>query len=311
LKQFVIKALSRSGLVSKKLGARADSYILMFHGFGAWDMPAAEFRRMLQALGKTHVFKRMDEIMGHDPAAGGRPSIYLTFDDGLRNQLEVAYPILRELSVPATLYVCPGLVESGEWIWTWELRARINSMAPNEVARIANELGASAQDVDAIMACLRDLPAAERKEAAAQVRRASGFFRPDHRQSQRFDLMDWTELRQLDPRLILIGSHSMTHAMLDSATPDEAVAEVVDSRKLLESKLDRAVEHFCYPNGRFGPVAESKVRQTYLSAVTTQNEALPGQITDLHRLPRIGAPEEADMVSWKLLRTARSSLAGA
>ena len=305
MKRFVIKALNRSGLVSHRLGARADSFILMFHGVGTWDMPGAEFRRMLQQLGKTHVFKRMDEITRHDPAAGGRPSIYLTFDDGLRNQLEVAYPILRELSVPATFYVCPGLVESGEWIWTWELRSRINSLAPHEVARIANELGASGPDVDAIMASLRALPTAERKEAAKLVRRASASFRPDHRQRQRFDLMDWKELRQLDPQRILIGSHSMTHAMLDSATPDEAIAEIVDSRKLLESRLDRAVEHFCYPNGRFGPIAESKVGQTYLSAVTTQNGILPRPVAELHHLPRIGAPEDADMVSWKLLRTAR------
>ena len=39
-----------------------------------------------------------------------RAQVALTFDDGLRNNVEVAYPLLHRLGLPATFFVCPGLI---------------------------------------------------------------------------------------------------------------------------------------------------------------------------------------------------------
>ncbi len=47
-----------------------------------------------------------------------------------------------------------------------------------------------------------------------------------------------------------IGSHSMTHARLDKANPEEARREIVESKRLLEERLGVAVRHFAYPQGR-------------------------------------------------------------
>ena len=48
--------------------------------------------------------------------------VALTFDDGLRSNVEVAYPILHRLALPATFFVCPGLVDRASWLWTHETR---------------------------------------------------------------------------------------------------------------------------------------------------------------------------------------------
>src|ERR1700737_3457683 len=53
-------------------------------------------------------------------AAGGVPPpglAALTFDDGMRNNREVALPILREYSIPATVYVTIGFIDqTSPWI---------------------------------------------------------------------------------------------------------------------------------------------------------------------------------------------------
>lgn len=308
MKQLIISTLARSRFIARRLAKRGDSFILMLHGVGDFDLRAVEFRRMLVELGEVFDFRRIDEVGREGTGGSQRPAIYLTFDDGLKNQFELAYPILQELAVPATFYVCPGLVETGEWIWTWEIRERITRMDPQGVERVAVEFDVPVRSVDSIMARLRAMPVAERKEAENYVRRASNGFRPDQKQRQRFDLMSWDDLRALDPRLILIGSHSMSHAMLDSVTPAEADTEVVKSRELLEENLDRDVAHFCYPNGYIGPVAEALVKKTYLTAVTTQGGTLEPTPADLYRLPRIGETGTVETMWWKLWQMARSGV---
>jgi peptidoglycan/xylan/chitin deacetylase (PgdA/CDA1 family) len=48
----------------------------------------------------------VDSILASRPV-GRDGELALTFDDGLRNQFELAYPALRRLGTPATFFVCP------------------------------------------------------------------------------------------------------------------------------------------------------------------------------------------------------------
>ena len=48
----------------------------------------------------------------------------LTFDDGYRDNLEVAYPVLKELQAPFTVYVATGLVDRTSELW-WVALERI------------------------------------------------------------------------------------------------------------------------------------------------------------------------------------------
>jgi peptidoglycan/xylan/chitin deacetylase (PgdA/CDA1 family) len=66
-------------------------------------------------------------------------------------------------------------------------------------------------------------------------------------------IMDWDDLKRLLDARMVIGSHSMTHGMLTEA-------EVVESRRALESKLGVKVEHFAYPRGERPSGADGWVR---------------------------------------------------
>ena len=58
----------------------------------------------------------MDAIAaGRTPPAG---TVCITFDDGYRDNLTVAAPILERYRLPATLFLATGLVERGENQWS-------------------------------------------------------------------------------------------------------------------------------------------------------------------------------------------------
>jgi peptidoglycan/xylan/chitin deacetylase (PgdA/CDA1 family) len=114
--------------------------------------------------------------------------------------------------------------------------------------------------------------------------------------------MSWDELASLDPDLITIGSHSMTHAMLTPSDDEQLTYEVEESRRQLAQRLQRPVEYFSYPNGRYDETAVRVVSKSYRAAVTTAARFVTPD-DDLHLLPRIAAGEERVRdLAWRLHR---------
>lgn len=309
MKEAVKKLLHRSGLLPALVRRRAGRIVLMFHGVGDADMPAEGFEALLLELKRRFEIGRLDELVGDGPAPSS-PRVYLTFDDGLRNNATVAYPLLKRHRIPATFYVCPGLVGSGPWIWTHELRERLRSLGPPDRDSLLAAMLGEALPLETAMRRIKDLPVEKRRECEGAVAAATPDFSPSFEQRQSYDLMDWDELAALDPEWVEVGCHGMTHAMLDSATAEEAEQEVRESRAVLEGRLGREVRHFCYPDGRVGPEAESRVRTTYLTAVTTEKKILAAAVGDRHRIPRLGADPRIEEVLWNAWRVERLAGSG-
>ena len=206
-----------------------------------------------------------------------RNQIAITFDDGLRNNVEVVYPILQSLGLPATFFVCPGLIGSGAWLWNHEARQRLRRL------RLAPE------DVVAKVEAMKRLPFAARLEEEKRIRDATPDFAPTEEERHEFDLAGWDELKALDPSLITIGSHTLTHPILPSLDALHLEREVSQSRKVLEERLQRPVELFAYPNGDVDARSLDCVRRHYRGAVTVEEgNVLPG--SDHHLLPRLNVP---------------------
>ena len=206
-----------------------------------------------------------------------RNQLAITFDDGLRNNVEVAYPVLRELGLPATFFVCPGLIGSGAWLWNHEARQRLQ------------RLHLAPEEVEAKIEAMKRLPFAARLAEEKRIRDATPDFAPTGEERHEFDLAGWAELEALDPSLITIGSHTLTHPILPSLDALHLEREISQSRAVLEEKLQRPVELFAYPNGDVDARSLDCVRRHYRGAVTVEEgSVLPG--SDHHLLPRLNVP---------------------
>ena len=74
-------------------------------------LPPEDFRRQLERLrSRGYRFVKQGEFAARLAVGSADGLCSLTFDDGSEDNLTVLLPLLRELELPATVFVCPGLL---------------------------------------------------------------------------------------------------------------------------------------------------------------------------------------------------------
>lgn len=176
-------------------------------------------------------------------------AVLLTFDDGYRNVVRNAFPILRKLGIPCAMFLVAGLVGTERFIWTAELEL----LRGNDRVR-------------------RDLK--QRLKGMSQRSRAEALrtLLPSVAQLPGCDssLCGWDEMRSWIGPNLAIGSHGMTHEPLTTCDDASLEWELTESRNTIEENLGIRVEALAYPKGDHAPrVIDEVVRCGYSLAFTT------------------------------------------
>src|SRR5690348_11245463 len=291
-----------SGYALRRARSMRRPRILMYHSVGHEDVSIRQFRWQLRLLRDSFDVVSLPRLVDRLVAgtANGE-EVALTFDDGVRNHYSVVWPMLREARVPATFFVCPGLIESGAWLWNTELRTRLSVLGGTERARIARRLGCPASSDHGMVEWAKRLPLDRRHEFEEQARALTRQFEPTSAQLDRNAPMSWIELKRLDPALITIGSHTSTHPILTTLDREARDREIAESRMMLEQHLGRSVDLFCYPNGANDAVTRQTVREVYRAALSTRQDVVTGE-ADLFALPRVPAGDRNSYFVHRLHR---------
>ncbi|MCI0350290.1 MAG: polysaccharide deacetylase family protein, partial [Acidobacteriales bacterium] len=77
---------------------------------------AETFRRQMELVREHYEALPLDEAVAvlRGEQSAKRPALAITFDDGYRDFHELAWPILRELGLPATVFVPTAYIGSGK-----------------------------------------------------------------------------------------------------------------------------------------------------------------------------------------------------
>lgn len=101
------------------LAARLDdgaNVVLTFHSVGApgrfGNVPVDQFRRVLNALKRRYEIVDLPAVLDSSDAK----QVAITFDDGRENVYEYARPVLRDLEVPATLFLIEGRIGDDDFV---------------------------------------------------------------------------------------------------------------------------------------------------------------------------------------------------
>ena len=86
------------------------------------DISPTTFERHLRWLARWHQVVRVDDALAALGRTGNAGSVSITFDDGFRDNLTVALPLLEKFRLPITLFVTAGLVGRHKHLSVEELR---------------------------------------------------------------------------------------------------------------------------------------------------------------------------------------------
>jgi peptidoglycan/xylan/chitin deacetylase (PgdA/CDA1 family) len=175
---------------------------------------AAQMRWLTAHKFQAVTQRRVFEALEHGAPLPRKP-IMITFDDGYRDVLGKASPVLEQLRMPATAYVITDRISAGD---------------PS--------------------------------------------------------FLTWGNLYALEGRGICIGSHTVSHRELTLLSDTVAVAELRNSRRVLEQRLGHPVQWLSYPAGREDARIVTLARTAgYVLAMTTHpgTEQTAARPLELHR----------------------------
>lgn len=249
-----------------------------------------------------------------------RRFLALTFDDGYRDNVEHALPILRRFNIPATVYVSSSFAAgTGELWWLTlekaiERNARIELRVAGQVRRFDTaDAEQKLQAFEEIYWLIRRLPHEDQLRAA--INDLAQRYGLDPAADSRELCLRWNEIAALsrDP-LVTIGAHSVHHYMLRKVSDDSVRQEIRQNLADIEEATGKRPDHFAYPVGdptSAGPrefaIAEELGLKT---AVTTR----PGMLFPEHRahmwaLPRISLNGEFQRMRYVRVLTSGSATA--
>lgn len=231
---FVKQAAAAGWLPWARWNSGGGLLVLTFHrvlpGGGEPPMQTlavdpADLRALLEWMMRRWTPVGIDEwcAMGPDEAKRAleksRGFFAVSFDDGWRDNWLHAAPVLRELGVPATVFLATGAVDERRPFW-WQNRglddASIEEMKLSHAGRLEVDLRASPGD-----------PGAD-------------------------DFLTWDDIAAwADAGGVRFGLHGHSHALLDALPRADALADIEQCWRLINAHVPDTARSafFAWPNG--------------------------------------------------------------
>lgn len=282
-----------------RLAHRAQSLILTYHRFSASQQAhktsAQTFAEHVRYLKKHYHLVPLAQIA--EAVASGTGSAKLaaiTIDDGHHDAYEIAYPILREYRVPATLFVVTDFLDGRNWLWTDKLRFVTMNTAFDQIdltisgrrwQMVLNRTAARYEAAARLNSQLKKLPDEEKEKEITRIADCLKVQIPDSPPAE-FAPISWAHARELDANSVSIGSHTVSHPILTNVDNARLAVELQASRERLREMLGHEIALFCYPNGAYDAnIKDAVARAGYRYAVITKH-GFNDENTDVFALRR-------------------------
>lgn len=299
-----------AGLIERAVGARPYRLpVLTYHRIAGLDRQRAfapelisatprDFETQINALARLYRFISLDELLEirrGQRSLEGR-SLLITFDEGYRDFAQHAWPVLRPLGVPTTLFVATAYPDSGAAFWWDELDHAIATTSRRDAIRTHAGLFPlkrardRAATLRAVHVLTRELPHADAMALVQQV--VHELDTPPLGS----DVLGWDELRALARDGVTVAPHTRTHPRLSRLKPSMVLDELVRSQEDLRREIGHAPPVLAYPVGDTDDsVAGAAAAAGYEIAFTTRRGVNDLRRPDWLRLDRINVGRAASV----------------
>jgi len=211
------------------------------------------------------------------------PLALLTFDDGYRDNLTQAFPVLASHGLKAIFFIVTSYLESPQVPW-WDRLASLvrvitlQNKTTNIKLRDSRTVEVSAHNLkNSIMQVLENFKAcgpSDQQEFESYLLKLAGT-NDSSKQSQSAEplgkfgvgagetelMMSWEDIKTLQTAGMTIGAHSHTHRILSGLDKASQQLELRSSKLILEKHLSSQVDFLAFPDGRRGTFDAETMRE--------------------------------------------------
>lgn len=281
------------------LSGADDQYDYLNYNFMAAEAFERQVRYLVARFRPVSLSTVVDALIRRVPQP--ERSIVFTFDDGFRNNFTVAFPILRRLGVPFTVFLTTSMIGvPGAQLWTERLKRAIYLTEMR--GRRSVQIGGSPVELQLDTALQRErstraavhvmkrLPSNERDRALAVLEGTLGRPALTASDQERYGFLSWEEIRTMAEAGVEFGSHTVTHPIVSTLDSATLRWEFEESKREIERQTGRECYSFAYPNGSradFGPRDQAALRTAGYRCALALCGGLNGRDADLFALERV------------------------
>jgi peptidoglycan/xylan/chitin deacetylase (PgdA/CDA1 family) len=223
---------------------------------GVFSASAEQFDRQLNWLKTEADVIGLNDL---DAAIHSRRqrSVLITFDDGYRDNYDLAFPVLQRHKLPATFFITTGFIDDRPVAW-WDEIAWMTRHASRFEFGSRPELGELPRqpksDDDRRLVTIRllklfkKLPSDDTPAFLDEIAAATRAGRcPVTDESAPW--MTWAMVREIQLAGHSIGAHTVTHPILANCTVERQRMELAGSKSRLETQLGATIDAISYPVG--------------------------------------------------------------
>ncbi len=235
--------------------------VLVYHGvpratrLGGVD--AMTFEQHIVFLRRRFIFVHPQDV--YRRRVSGRPAdVLLTFDDGFRNNAEVAAPILRRHGVPAVFFICSRHSAPGKYLSCAYLSALRQHFKGNGFTFRREFMDMSPGQREATMvrlaaylAQLKPHPAALYQAIEEELPELEDFVSAEARRDE-CEGMSPDQVQELAANpLFTVGAHTVDHPRLTLCEPQEILRQISENKSWLEQITGKPCSTIAYPYGDY------------------------------------------------------------
>jgi peptidoglycan/xylan/chitin deacetylase (PgdA/CDA1 family) len=295
---------------------RGSVSIVMYHGvvkqplevFNWAQLHRDEFQKQIEFLAEEYQIVPLREII--ERLKQGLPlperAVGITFDDGFRNNLRSAYPILLKHKAPATVFLVTSLVGTPLPPWPEQLYFALVKTALESIQFEGEEISLKTSQHRAaayprISSRLKRLPVEKKEAALEQLLDQLGRFSTQN--DDALEMLSWEEVEKLNAEgLITFGSHTHTHQILSQCSPERQQFELQASRQVMLEHLGRG-DLLAYPNGTpadFTGETKRLSRELGYECALSTIRGVNTSETDCYELRRVGAGADITLSEFRI-----------
>ena len=253
------------------------------------------FREQMEWLKKNYPIVRFED----DWNLSTEDSVCITFDDGYMDNFTNALPVLKELRIPATVFVSTGTMNTRQEFWWDDLERNIyaGNKRRNPVFELEDELFSYSWEVNTYeqqeelyktlhWLMYNKISIDQRENWMGQLYKWNGWDKNGREQNKPCQTK---ECLSQDISLITIGAHTIHHPSLAYLGAAEQEYEIVESKKMLENQFGQSVLTFSYPFGGKGDYTNETIEICKKAGFVKAASNYPGIWTnscDPYQIPR-------------------------